>query len=117
MVDWNSVSKPQGVLLLLSAVGSWSSLMTGCDCGFWGVSGMGAISLRCSTQRPDDGKRRDMSPSSTGHWLTWEDDEEKGGGVKTEGAWEWLILSSTALQLWHITNVMAVIDSLCAISL
>lgn len=62
-----------------------------------------------------------MSPSPAGHWLTWEDEEEKeeegdGRWVKTEGAWEWLILS-TAQQLWHITNVMAVIDSLCAISL
>lgn len=33
-----------------SAPGSWASLMTGCDCGFWGVSGMGTISLRCSTK-------------------------------------------------------------------
>lgn len=38
------------VLLSASAPGSWASLMTGCDCGFWGVSGMGAISLRCSTK-------------------------------------------------------------------
>ena len=60
-----------------------------------------------------------MSPLSTGHWLTSEDQEPRGGGgwVKMEGAWEELILSSTARELWHITSVMAVIDSLCAISL
>lgn len=46
---WNYVSKPQGVLLHLSD-GSLGFLMMGCDCGFWGVSGMGAISLRYSAE-------------------------------------------------------------------
>lgn len=78
-------------------------------------------SLCGAPQRPDDGKRGDKSKIQISHWLTREDEKEKekadGRWVKTEGAWEWLILSSAAQQLWHITNVMAVIDSLCAISL
>lgn len=38
------------VSISASPMGAWASLMMGCDCGFWGVSGMGAISPRCSTE-------------------------------------------------------------------
>lgn len=94
----------------------WGVTVASGECLEWVPSPCGA------PQRPDDGKRRDMSPNSTDHWLTRKDKEEKEegggwGGWKLSVAWEWLTLSSMAWQLWHITNVMAVIDSLCAISL
>lgn len=92
----------------------WGATVASGECLEWVPSSCGA------PQRPGDGKRGDISLFWASHWLTWEDEEEKveeGRWAKTEDAWEWLILSFTAQQLWHITNVMAVIDSLCAISL
>ena len=117
---WSGTISPNHrVSFSASSEGFWASLMMGCECGYRGVSGMGAISLRCSTEAWWR-EERDISPFGTGHWLTQKDEEEREENkrsVKTESAWEWLILSFTAQQLWHITNVMAVIDFLCAISL